>query len=54
MYISLPNDVLCIIYDFAAYFPGPWIHVAEHKRGDYGWLPDCGHMDQDLIDLPMW
>ena len=45
----LPDDILCIIYAFAAYTSEEWHPVREYdSSGNYGWLP------QPQIDLPMW
>ena len=51
---TLPKSLVKLIYEFAAYTSPDWIHVAEHKYGNYAWLPSVSHMEQDLIDLPMW
>ena len=49
----LPQDILDLIHDFAAYWPEEWIQVEEHKKGDYGWLPQPQSVEE-LINLPMW
>jgi len=47
----LPKDILKLIHEFAAYFPEPWIPVAEHKNYNYGWVPQV-EMVEDLVTLP--
>ena len=51
--VELPTDITNLIYEFAKYFPAPWIPVREHIGGDYGWLPQP-EMVTDLVSLPGW
>ena len=51
--MRLPKEIETLIFEFAAYYPAPWVHVKEHYRGDYGWVPQI-LMVQDLVELPMW
>ena len=51
---TLPKQLVNLIYEFAAYTSADWERVAEHKYGNYAWLPSVAHMEQDLINLPMW
>ena len=49
----LPQVILDLIHAFAAYWPEEWISVKEHKKGDYGWLPQPQSVEE-LINFPMW
>jgi hypothetical protein len=51
MKFDFPKVIQHLIHVFAAYHPEPWLFVAEHQRGDYGWLPQ-NEMVGDLIALP--